>query len=247
MTDITAATLELLKCCSQATIGTQLFLRGFRQQHLVGIRPLAKEVKRFAGEAFTLRFIPSREDKDWDHSHTSRRGEDNMQWEAFEAVGPGQVLMIDSRNDPRAASAGDILITRLMRKGVAAVVTDGAFRDATAIEKMGFPAYCRASSATTRMAYHRAVDMQRPIGCAEVAVYPGDIVVGDADGVTVIPRQLAAEIAKAAHAQEQREEFLLGLIDQGAPLWGTYPPNDETLARYAEWEASRSTRDNDGE
>jgi regulator of RNase E activity RraA len=88
------------------------------------------------------------------------------------------------------------------------------------------------------MAYHRAVDMQVPIGCGEVAVFPGDIVVGDADGVTVIPRHLAADIAQAGKAQERREAFLLGLIDQGAPLWGTYPPDEATLARFADWEAS---------
>lgn len=240
--DIKVETLALLRSCSQATIGTQLFRRGFRQQHLVGIQPLNKPVPRFAGEAFTLRFIPSREDKDWNPAHVAERGENNIQWEAFEAIGAGQVLMIDSRNDPRAASAGDILITRLLRKGVTAAVTDGAFRDAAAIAALPFPAFCRTGSATTRMAYHRAADMQVPIGCGDVAVFPGDIVVGDADGVTVIPRHLAAEIAEAGEAQERREAYLLGLIDQGAPLWGTYPPDDATLARFADWEASRGGR-----
>lgn len=235
-------TLQRLERCSQATIGTQLFQRGFRQQHLVGIRALNPAVKRFAAEAFTLRFIPSREDKDWDKSHIAQRGENNMQWEAVEAVGPGQVLMIDSRGDARAASAGDILVTRLMRKGVAGIVTDGAYRDGASIAKMPFPAFCQGTCATTRMAHHRAVDMQLPIGCAGVAVYPGDIVVGDADGVTVIPRHLAAEVAEAGYSQEQREEYQMQLIDAGAPLWGVYPANEETLARYAEWRQARDAQ-----
>ncbi|WP_454859277.1 ribonuclease activity regulator RraA [Rhizobium binxianense] len=234
---ISAETLEKLKACSTATLTTQLFKRNYRQQFLVGVRPLNPDAGPFAGEAFTLRFIPSREDKDWDLGDLRKRGEDNMQWEAVEAIEAGQVLMIDSRSDPRAASAGNMLMTRMMRKGVAAAVTDGAFRDGTEISKMAFPAYCTANTASTRPAYHRAVDMQRPIGCAGVAVYPGDIVAGDSDGVVVIPRSVAEELANDSYEQELREKFLFTKIDAGAPLWGTYPPNEETLKEYAEWRA----------
>ena len=237
MAEISKETLDKLKACSTATLTTQLFKRNFRQQFLVGLRPLNPNGGSFAGEAFTLRFIPSREDKDWDLADLKKRGEDNMQWEAVEAIGAGQVLMIDSRSDPRAASAGNMLMTRMMRKGVAAAVTDGAFRDGTEISRMPFPAYCSANTASTRPAYHRAVDMQLPIGCAGVAVYPGDIVVGDSDGVVVVPRAMAAELANDAYEQEQREKFLFTKIDAGAPLWGTYPPNEETLKEYAEWRA----------
>jgi regulator of RNase E activity RraA len=162
-----------------------------------------------------------------------------MQWEAVEAVPEGHVLMIDSRNDVRAASAGNMLLTRLMTKGVAAAVTDGAFRDGAEIAQMPFPAYCRANTATTRPAYHRAADMQLPIGCGEVAVYPGDVIVGDADGVIVIPRAIATDVAEDAAAQEDREAYLLTLIKGGAPLWGTYPPNAETLAEYTKWKSCR--------
>jgi regulator of RNase E activity RraA len=235
MTAITQQTLDKLKLCGQGTLTTQLFRRGYRQQFLVGLTPLNPNAGSFAGEAFTLRFIPSREDKDWDLGDLKKRGEDNMQWEAVEAIGAGQVLMIDSRNDPRAASAGNMLLTRMLRKGVAAAVTDGAFRDGSEIARMPFPAYCRANTASTRPAYHRAVDMQLPIGCAEVAVYPGDIVVGDADGVTVIPRPLAAEVAEAACEQELREKFLFGKIDAGEPLWGNYPAGEATLAEFEVW------------
>lgn len=233
--DVPASVLERLKACSTATLTTQLFKRNFRQQFLVGLTPLNPGAASFAGEAFTLRFIPSREDRDWDLDDLKKRGEDNVQWEAVEAIGAGQVLVIDSRNDARAASAGNMLMARLMRKGAAGAVTDGAFRDGSEISRMPFPAFCLARTATTRPSFHRAADMQLPIGCAGVAVYPGDIVVGDGDGVVVIPRQIAAEVAEDSHEQEQREKFLFTKIDAGAPLWGTYPPNEETLREYAEW------------
>lgn len=235
-------TLDRLKACSTATLTTQLFKRNFRQQFLVGLSPLNRDVAAFSGVAFTLRFIPSREDKDWNLDDLEKRGEDNIQWEAVEAIQAGQVLVIDSRNDPRAASAGNMLMTRMLRKGVAAAITDGAFRDGTEISRMPFPAFCAANTASTRPAFHRAIDMQLPIGCAGVAVYPGDIVVGDADGVVVIPRQLAVAIAEDAYEQERREEFLFLKIDAGAPLWGTYPPNEATLREYAEWRAQRTAR-----
>lgn len=241
MNQVSAETLAKLRKCGQGTLTTQLFRRGFRQQFLVGVMLLNKDAGRFAGEAFTLRFIPSREDKDWDLGDLHKRGEDNLQWEAVEAIGAGQVLMIDSRGDPRAASAGNMLMTRMMRKGVAAAITDGAFRDGTEIAAMPFPAYARANTASTRPAFHRAVAMQQPIGCAEVAVYPGDIVVGDADGVTVIPRHLVAEVAEDAFEQELREAFLFTKIDAGAPLWGTYPPNEATLAEFERWKAEGNT------
>jgi len=234
-------TLDLLRKASTATLSTQLFKRNYRQPFLVDVMPLSRESARFAGDAFTLRFIPSREDKDWHLGDLAKRGEDSIQWEAVEAIEAGQVLVIDSRNDPRAASAGNMLMTRMMRKGVAAAITDGAFRDGTDISQMSFPAYCRSNSATTRPAYHRAIAMQEPIGCADVAVYPGDIIVGDSDGVIVIPRAIADEVARDSYDQELREKFLFTKIDGGAPLWGTYPPSAETLAEFEAWKAEGNT------
>lgn len=243
MTDsIDSETLRKLQAASTATITTQLFKRGYRQLFLVGLKPLNPNAGSFAGEAFTLRFVPSREDKDWDLGDLHKSGEDNMQWEAIEAIGSGQVLVIDSRGDTRAASGGNILMTRMMRKGVSAAITDGAFRDGTEIARMPFPAYCACNTATTRPAYHRAIDMQLPIACADVAVYPGDIIVGDSDGVVVIPRQVAVEVAEDSHEQELREHFLLNKIDAGAPLWGTYPPNAETLLEYETWRTSKAAK-----
>lgn len=239
--EITQDMLGALRKCSQGTLTTQLFKHGYRQQFLMGLKPLSPSTGAFAGEAFTLRFIPSREDKDWDLGDLHKRGEDNLQWEAVEAIGAGQVLMIDSRNDPRAASAGNMLLTRMMRKGVLAAVTDGAFRDGTEIGGMAFPAYCRENTASTRPAYHRPVAMQEPIGCADVAVYPGDIIVGDADGVTVIPRKLAPQLAVDGYEQELREKFLFTKVDAGETLWGNYPPNTETMKEYEAWKAAGNT------
>lgn len=230
---------EKLKYASTATLTTQLFKRGFRQQFLVGLSPLNPDAASFVGEAFTLRFIPSREDKDWDLGDLTKRGEDNVQWEAAESIEAGQVLMIDSRKDGRAASAGNMLMTRMMRKGVAGAVTDGTFRDGTEISRMNFPAFCAGNTASTRPSYHRAIDMQLPIGCADVAVYPGDIVKGDYDGVVIIPKAIAQEVAEASYEQEVREEFLFTKIDAGSPLWGTYPPNENTLKEYEIWRNAR--------
>jgi regulator of RNase E activity RraA len=239
---ISEATLAKLRETSVATLTTQLFRRGYRQQFLVGLTPLNREIKRFAGEAYTLRFIPSREDRDWDLGDLRKRGADNLQWEAVESITAGQVLMIDSRGDTRAASAGNMLMTRLMRRGAAAAVTDGAFRDGTEISRMDFPAYSAGNTATTRPAYHRAIGIQEPIGCAGVAVYPGDIVVGDSDGVVVIPRAIAEEVAVAGAAQEALEGFLHTKVAAGSSLWGTYPPNDQTLQEYEAWRTRAGAR-----
>ncbi|MCP1199580.1 ribonuclease activity regulator RraA [Notoacmeibacter sp. MSK16QG-6] len=237
--EITKDILDKLRGSSTATVTTQLFKLGYRQQFLVGVEALNPKAKAFAGEAYTLRFIPSREDKDWDLSDLAKRGEDNMQWEAVEDVGEGQVLMIDSRNDTRAASAGNILIYRMMLRGVAAVVTDGAFRDGHEIGELDIPTYARGNTATTRPAYFRAVDVQLPIGCGDVAVYPGDVVMGDRDGVCVIPRHEAAKVAEMASNQEAAEEFIYEKIKGGAPIWGNFPMGPETRAEFEEWKKTR--------
>jgi len=223
------AELDALAAASTATLTTQLLGRGLRHTFLLGLRPLNPRNARFVGEAFTLRYIPSREDVDvlavlQDPDHPQRR--------AIESVGPGQVLVVDSRRDARAASLGHILATRLARRGAAAVVTDGAVRDSPAIAAMALPVFVAGVAASANIVAHHAVDMQVPIGCAGVAVYPGDILVGDEEGVVCVPRHLAAEIAEPAAEQERLEEFLLGEVERGAPLRGTYPPDAATRARY---------------
>jgi regulator of RNase E activity RraA len=222
-------TLQALAAASTATLQTQLFSLGLRNTFLFGVRPLDPDSARFVGEAFTLRYIPAREDLDVlaafkDPAHPQRL--------AIESAGPGQVLVMDCRGHGRAASAGHILTTRLQRRGAAALVTDGSVRDSPEIRRMGFPVFTSAVSATTNLVLHHAVDIQVPIGCGGVPVFPGDILVGDEEGVVVIPRHLAAQIAQPAAEQEELERFILDRVRAGAALPGTYPPNEATLAAY---------------
>lgn len=234
-------TLELLRVPSTATIWSALTKRGLRYTFMAGVRPL-RAGQRLVGQAFTLRYIPAREDLDWGS------GVDNLtdpQRVAVERVGPNDVLVIDARGDVRAGSAGAILCARMKMRGAAGVVTDGAFRDTPEIAASGLPAYARAAHAAANKTIHHPVDLQLPIACGGVAVYPGDVLVGDDEGVVVIPRQLAAEVAVDAAAQERREEFILEKIRGGASIIGVYPPNAETLAEYEAWR-ERPTPDRPG-
>jgi regulator of RNase E activity RraA len=227
--------IDRLKTISSGTLTTQLFKRGLRQCFLVGLKPINPNAARFAGEAFTMRLIPAREDIDTYATLTPYSNPNNLQWEAAEQIQKGQVLVIDSRNEVRAGTGGSILLTRMMVKGVAGVVTDGAFRDGIEIAALNFPAFARQVTASSRLSYHHTADIQVPISCGDVAVYPGDILVGDADGVTVIPRHLAAEIAEDGVRQDQLEAYLALRISAGEPLYGVYPPNEQTKADFAAW------------
>lgn len=221
--------LEALRKVSTATITTRLLARGLRRTFLTGLSPANPDATRMVGEAFTLRYIPAREDLDIlsvfdDYDHPQRR--------AIEQTPPGSVLVIDCRGQTDAAALGEILAARLRIRGAAGVVTDGALRDSPGIATLDLPVYAAGVCATTNLARHHAVDLQVPIGCAEVAVYPGDIMVGDAEGVVCIPREMAASVAAEAFEQEQLERFLLSRVEGGAPLRGTYPPDADTLAAY---------------
>jgi regulator of RNase E activity RraA len=226
-----AATVhDALSRVSTATLTTQLFKRGFRNTFLHGLTPFNWQHASFVGPAFTLRYIPAREDLDvvesFEDPHHPQRA-------AVEAVGPGDVLVMDSRGQARAATAGDILITRLQQRGAAAVVSDGSFRDSPRLREMPFPTFAQGPSATLNLTLHHAVDYQLPIACAGVAVFPGDILVGDREGVVCIPRHLAEEVAEAAVEQELLEDFVLAKVRAGAPVIGTYPPDEKTRAEYA--------------
>jgi regulator of RNase E activity RraA len=229
---ISQTTLDLLAQASTATITTQLFKRGLRNQFLNGVLPFNPAHARFVGEAVTLRSIPAREDLDREEVF---RDPDHPQRKAIETVGPGQVLVLDCRGELRAANAGAILITRARVRGAVAVVSDGAFRDSPEIARMPFPVFAAGRSATLSLAVHHAVDINVPIGCAGVAVYPGDVLVGDEEGVVVVPRHLAAEIAQPAADQEDLERFIQEKVAAGSPLRGTYPPNEQTLGEYRAW------------
>ena len=224
--------LELLKQVSTATLSSQLSRRGFKQLFMQGVLPLRPDLP-MAGQAFTLRYIPAREDLNTikvfeDRAHPQRA--------AVETCPPGAVLVMDSRKDPRAASAGSILVTRLMKRGVAGVVTDGGFRDSPEIAELGFPAYHNRPSAPTNLTLHQALDINAPIGCGDVAVFPGDIVVGDREGVVVIPAHLADEIADEAVEMTAFEDFVTSQVQAGASILGLYPPTDPaTKDKFAAW------------
>ena len=229
-------TLATLRRVSTATLSTQMFKRGFRNVFMQGVRALGTYGENMVGPATTVRNIPAREDID---IMSTLGNPEHPQRKSVETCKPGHVLVMDCRGDARAASGGDILMTRLLRRGAAGVVTDGGIRDAGPIAKMPLPVFCAGPSAPLNIVRHHAVEIDTPIACGGVAVYPGDILVGDADGVVVLPAHLADEVARDAAAQEALEEFLLMKIDQGAPLPGTYPPNEATLAEYAAWQRNK--------
>jgi len=212
-----------LKTVSTATLSTALFKRGLRNQFIQDVRPLNPEAGPMVGEAFTLRYIPAREDLNkidvfLDRGHPQRK--------AVEECPAGAVFVIDSRKDARAASAGSILVSRLMVRGVAGVVTDGGFRDSPDIAKLAIPAYHNRPSAPTNLTHHQALDINVPIGCGDVPVFPGDVVVGDAEGVIIIPAAIADEIATEAVEMTAFEDFVTEEVLKGRSILGLYPPTD---------------------
>jgi len=230
-------TLERLREVSTATLCTQLFKRGFRNVYMQGVARLTNPSGgNLVGPAFTLRNIPSREDLD---QLSAFENPEHPQRKAIESAPQGYVLVLDCRGEKRAASGGQILTARLQKRGAAGLVADGPLRDSGAISKMDFPVFCAGGSAPLNLIQHHAIDLNVPIGCGGVAVYPGDVIVGDDEGVVVIPRHLADEVAADGAEQERLEVFVLERIQGGAKLPGTYPPNAETRAAYAEWRKQR--------
>lgn len=230
---LTPDALAKLHTVSTATLTSQLMKRGLKNTFLQGLAPLLPDL-RLVGYAFTLRYVPMREDLvDTLYDNTT-----NVQRLAVESAGPDDVLVIDARGDIRAATLGNILATRLKARGAAGLVTDGALRDTPGFKPIGLPAYIRAAHATTSFAIHHPIEMNVPIGCAGVLVMPGDVMVGDGEGVVAIPAALAEEVAHDAYEQERLEEFIQQKIAGGASIVGVYPPNDETKAEYAAWRRS---------
>jgi len=236
MKNLSDATRRRLEGCSSATLSTQLFKRGLRNQTLQGVTRLTPTAPTMVGPAFTLRNIPAREDLD--HIGVYEIPE-HPQRKAIEVTPAGCVLVIDCREDARSASAGGILVRRLEVRGVAGLVTDGGLRDTPEIAQRAFPVYCKAPAAPISLIHQHAVEFGVPIACGGVAVYPGDVIVGDAEGVIVIPGAIADEVAADAWEQERLEEFVQQEIASGRPLPGVYPPNAETKARYEAWKKAR--------
>ncbi len=236
MSTLTAQNRERLKEVSVATISTALMKKGLRNQVIYGVRPINPKASRMVGEAYTLRYLTEREDLDHikvfeDRSHPQRKG--------IEECPPGHVFVIDSRKDALAASAGAILITRLMKRGAAGIVTDGGFRDSPDLADLDFPTYQVQPSAPTNLTRHHAMDLNVPIGCGDVAVYPGDILVGDAEGVVVIPAGIANEIADEAWAMTQFENFVEEQVRAGRTIFGLYPPDEKTRAEFEAYRAKQ--------
>ena len=218
---------------STATLCTALFKRGLRNQYIQDVRPLNANLPNMVGEAFTLRYIPAREDL---NPITVFNDRDHPQRKAVEQCPPGAVLVIDSRKDARAASAGGILVSRLMKRGVAGVVTDGGFRDSPEIARLPFPAYHQRPAAPTNLTLHQALDINVPIGCGDAPVWPGDVVVGDAEGVIVVPAAIADEIAAEATEMTAFEDFVQEKVLEGRSIVGLYPPTDEqSRIDFAAW------------
>lgn len=227
-----------LETVSTATLTTVLYKRGFRNQCMAGIRPVTGGPERITGPAYTLRTIPAREDTTTAEILADR---DYPQRAAIEDCPEGQVLVIDSRGDARAASGGDILMARLQARGVAGCVTDGGFRDCAEIANLAFPTYQSEPSPPISLLYHLAVERQTPIACGGVAVYPGDFVVGDRDGVVIVPAAVAADVAAEAVAMTAYEDFVLEQVKGGASIFGLYPASDESRAAFEAWQRNRST------
>jgi len=233
MSGLTGATRAMLEKVSVATITTALFKRGLRNQFIQDVHPLNRHAGPMVGEAFTLRYIPAREDLNpitvfKDRAHPQRK--------AVEECPPGAVMVIDSRKNARAASAGSILVARLMKRGVAGIVTDGGFRDSPEIAKLAIPAYHHRPASPTNLTVHQALDINVPIGCGDAPVFPGDVIVRDAEGVVVVPAHLADEIAAEATEMTAFEDFVTEEVMKGRSILGLYPATEEqTLRDFEAW------------
>jgi len=219
-----------------AVLTNGLLKRGLRNQFLHGLAPVSTGMPPMVGPAFTLRFIPAREDID---TLAALRRPDNVQRRAIEACPPGGVLVIDAHNNVRSASAGDLMIGRLKVRGCAGIVTDGGFRDIAGVIKVGLPAYQHAPAPPATPIGLHSVDFDLPIACAGVAVYPGDIVVGDRDGVVVLPAAIAEELAIEAQETFAYDEFAEGKIAAGGSIMDVFPPSDPVQREFDAWKKAR--------
>jgi regulator of RNase E activity RraA len=219
---------EVLGSVSTATLTTILLKKGLRNVWLRGTRPIRTGQPRLVGRAFTLRFVPAREDlatpASWSSPISTRA--------AIEAMPAGCIAVVDSMGIQDAGIFGDILCARLVKREVTALVTDGVIRDMAGVLQTGLPVWCRGAAAPPSVAALTFVDWQRPIGCGGVAVFPGDVIVTDDDGAVLIPAALLDEIVQLAPEQERLETWIMGKVEQGEPLPGLYPPNETNLARY---------------
>ena len=223
---------------SVATISTALFKRGYRNQFIQGVSPLNPNLSNMVGYAFTVRYIPAREDL---NTLDVFKNPEHPQRVAIEKCPKDHVLIFDSRKDARAASAGAILVTRLMVRGCAGVVTDGGFRDSSEIKNLEFPSYHTRPSSPTNLTLHQAIDINVPIGCGDVAVWPKDLVVGDQEGVIVIPNKIIEEVSEEVESMTLYEDYVMNKVKAGSTIKGLYPLTDEEQKnKFENWINSKS-------
>ena len=230
--DLEPAIRDQLQRVGTAPLSSQLLKRGLRNVFIPRLAPVNPLHARMVGPAYTLRFIPMREDL---ANAASVATPANPQRAAIEQTPPGHVLVIAAGGELGAGCLGDILAARLLQRGVAGIVSDGAVRDSAELRDLPLPIFCAAFAAPPSFARMMAADAGRPIGCGGVPVFPGDIVVADRDGAVVIPRHLAAEVARDGLEQERVERFVRKRVDRGASIVGLYPPNDDAMAAYRRW------------
>ena len=229
--DLDRSLVETLSNVSTATITTILLKKGLRNVWMRGTRPLRPGQQRCVGRAFTLRFVPAREDlatpESWASPKSTRA--------AIEAMPAGCIAVVDATGVTDAGIFGDILCSRMRKRGVAGLVTDGVLRDVAGVLGTNLPIWCRGAAAPPSVSGLTFVGWQEPIGCGGVAVFPDDVIVADEDGGVVIPQGLLDEVAAAAPEQERMEAWILEEVERGIPLPGLYPMNAETKARYQSW------------
>jgi regulator of RNase E activity RraA len=220
--------VETLQSVTTATITTILLKKGLRNVWMRGTRPLRPEQPRLVGRAFTLRFVPAREDlatpESWSSPRSTRA--------AIEQMPKGCIAVVDAMGVTDAGIFGDILCARMKKRGVAALVTDGVLRDLAGVLETGLPVWCQGAAAPPSVAGLTFVGWQEPIGCGGVAVQPNDLVVVDSDGAVLIPAALVDHVAATAPEQERLEAWIMHEVEEGAALPGLYPPNEENKARY---------------
>jgi regulator of RNase E activity RraA len=217
-----------LSTVTTATLTTVLLNKGLRNVWLRGARPLRPDQPRLVGRAFTLRFVPAREDlatpESWSSPISTRA--------AIEAMPAGCIAVVDAMGVTDAGIFGDILCARMAKRGVAALVTDGVVRDVAGVLATGLPVWCRGAAAPPSVAGLTFVAWQQPIGCGGVAVFANDVIVADADGAVLIPAALLDDVIAQSVEQERLEAWIMREVEQGAALPGLYPPNAENKARY---------------
>lgn len=226
----------LLAQVSTASLTSQLIKKGFRTRAIPNIAPVNPATPRLCGPAYTLRYVPMREDL---ATSVAMADPNNPQRRAIEVAPPGSVIVVDTHGMGLSGTFGDILVARLRVRGVAGVVSDGPMRDVAELKKMDLPVFARGNAAPPSYASMLAVDAEVPISCGGVAVFPGDLVIGDADGVVVLPPAVEESVVRDALEQDRLEAFVRQRVEAGASIFGTYPPNDETKAAYQAWLKSR--------